>query len=143
MKKTVRLLAIVLSILMVALLFVACANKVAREGLWKDATYTSDKTFGKGATTITLVVTAGDESVTFTVKTDKETVGAALVEAGLIEGEDSTYGMMVTKVNGIAADWEVDQSYWAFYIGSDYAMTGVDSTPVVADTQYGFTYTKG
>lgn len=142
MKKTMRLLAIVLSILMIVTLLVACADKVARDGLWKDATYTSDKTFGKGSTAITLVVTAESQSVTFTVNTDKETVGAALVEAGLIEGEDSDYGLMVTKVNGITADWNVDQRYWAFYIDGEYAMTGVDSTPAEAGVTYGFTYTK-
>ena len=143
MKKTARVLAVVLSLLMVLVMLAACTKGVAREGLWKDATYTSDKTFGKGATTITFVVSAEEKSVTFTIKTDKEMLGDALMEVGLIAGAVSSYGLMVTKVNGMTADWDKDQAYWALYIGSDYATTGVDSTPVTAGTQYGFTYTKG
>ena len=143
MRKTAKILSLSLAILFVLFAFAACQRGVAREGLWKDATYTTDQTFGNGATTITFVVTAEDKSVTFTIKTDKEMLGAALLEYGLIEGEDSTYGMMVTKVNGMTASWDADQAYWALYIGSNYATTGVDSTPVTAGAQYGFTYTKG
>ncbi|MBQ7172575.1 MAG: hypothetical protein IJR88_00430 [Clostridia bacterium] len=142
MRKTAKILSLSLALLFVLFAFAACVKGVAREGLWKEATYNTDKTFGKGATTITLVVIAEDQSVTFTIKTDKEMLGDALLEHGLIEGENSTYGLMVNKVNGMEASWEKDQAYWALYIGSDYAMTGVDSTPVTAGTQYGFTYTK-
>ena len=142
MKKTARVLSILLALLFVLFAFAACATGVAREGLWKDAVYTSDKTFGKGDKVVTLVVTVGEEKVTFTVKTDKETVGEALLDAKLIEGDTTEYGLYVKKVNGITADYNVDQSYWAFYIDGEYAMTGVDATPIEAGAVYGFTYTK-
>ncbi len=142
MKKTARVLSILLALLFVLFAFAACAKGVAREGLWKDATYTTDKTFGKGDKVVTLVVTAGEEKVTFTVKTDKETVGEALLDAKLIEGDTTEYGLYVKKVNGMTADYNVDQSYWAFYINGEYAMTGVDATPIEVGAVYGFTYTK-
>lgn len=71
------------------------------------------------------------------ISTDKKTVGEALSDEKLIEGTESEYGLYVTKVNGIEALYEVDQTYWAFYINGEYAMTGVDST----DVEDGATYT--
>ena len=40
---------------------------VPAEGLWKDATYREDKTFGTGAKSIKVTVKAENASVTFTV----------------------------------------------------------------------------
>ena len=70
-------------------------------------------------------------------------VGEALVAEGLIEGHESDYGMYIDTVNGITADWDADQTYWAFYINGEYATTGIDGTEIVADTTYGLTLTKG
>jgi len=41
----------------------------------------------------------------------------------------------------ITADWEAEKAYWAFYIGEEYAQTGVDATDIVADTEYSFVKT--
>ena len=64
------------------------------------------------------------------------------MDEGLIEGEDGPYGLYVKKVNGIVADYDVDQSYWAFNINGEYAMTGVDVTDIVDGDTYSFVYTK-
>ena len=112
------------------------------EILWQNATYTENCEFGKGAKTVTLKVEQYENSVTFTIHTDKETVGAALIEHSLIEGEEGAYGLYVKKVNGITADYDVDQSYWAFYLGDDYAMSGVDSTQIEEGVLYRLVYTK-
>ena len=48
-------------------------EKVPAEGLWADAVYRSDKSFGNGAKTIEVEVKAEDKSVTFTIKTDAVT----------------------------------------------------------------------
>lgn len=79
----------------------------------------------------------GNESK-FEITTDKETVGEALVEAKLIEGNVSDYGLYVTKVNGIEAIYEVDGSYWAFYVNGEYATKGVDLTEVEDGATYAF-----
>lgn len=112
------------------------------EVLWENATYTADREFGEGAKTLTVKVEQNDKSVTFTIHTDKDTVGAALIEHGLIEGEDGPYGLYVKKVNGIVADYDVDQSYWAFYEGDNYAMNGVDTTNIAEGVIYRLVYTK-
>ena len=54
-----------------------------------------------------------------------------------------TYRQQPSAVNGIAADWDKDQTYWAFYINGEYATTGISDTPITADTTYGLTLTKG
>lgn len=98
---------------------------------------------GEGATEFTLEVIDGEGNATyFAVNTDAKTVGEALVDCKLIEGEDSEYGLYVKTVNGITADYDVDQTYWAFYINGEYAMTGVDSTEVVEDCTYSFKVEK-
>jgi len=84
------------------------------------------------------VVNANKETSYFQINTDETTVGAALLNLGLIEGEDSEYGLYVKTVNGITADYTTDGVYWAFYIDGEYAMTGVDSTEITAGATYTF-----
>ena len=66
----------------------------------------------------------------FLVSTNAETVGEALTENGIIEGEDGPYGLYVKKVCGIEADYEKHGKYWAFYVNGEYAMSGVDTTKI-------------
>ena len=131
-------------LLALVLLFglVAC-NTVDATGLWENATYRRDMTFGNGAKVLTVEVAAGEEAITFTIKTDKETVGAALLEHELIAGEEGAYGLYIKVVNGITADYDVDHSYWAFYIDGDYAMTGVDGTAIDESCVYRLEYARG
>lgn len=79
---------------------------------------------------------------TFDITTDQATVGEALLEEGLIVGEDGPYGLYVTEVNGIVADYDVDQTYWAFYIDGEYASSGVDTTDVTDGSTYSFKVEK-
>lgn len=89
------------------------------------------------AVSFTVVVTDlnGDEQ-TFTYTSDAQTVGEALLAEGLIAGDESEYGLYVTTVNGITADWATENAYWAFYIDGEYAMTGVDSTELTDGATY-------
>jgi len=104
----------------------------------------ADKTvLGEGAEvfTFTVVDADGNETV-FEIHTDEEMVGDALLEHNLIEGDEGAYGLYVKTVNGITADFDVDGSYWAFYINGEYGMTGVDATPVVDGDSYAFKVEK-
>ena len=99
---------------------------------------------GNGATAFQFQVTDLEGTVTkFLIKTDKKTVGDALLELGLITGDKSSYGLYVKSVNGITADYDKDHTYWAFYINGNYANTGVDATDITANTVYAFVRTKG
>ena len=98
---------------------------------------------GDGSVKITVIVVDVDGNETnFVVNTDKETVGDALLEQNLIEGEDGDYGLYVKTVNGITADYDTDGTYWAFYVNGEYASTGVDSTPVNEGDTYEFKVEK-
>ena len=108
---------------------------------WNNALYTEDTELGEGEKTFMFVVDADGYSITFTIHTNKEIVGEALVELGLIAGEDSQYGLYVKNVNGMLADWDIDQSYWAFYENGLYA-NGVDATNVTEGYTYSFVRTK-
>lgn len=102
-----------------------------------------DGTVGTGEKSFTFEVVELDGSKeTFTVKTDAKTVGEALVDEGLISGENGQYGLMVDTVNGQKYDYNADGAYWAFYVNGEYAMTGVDSTEITEGTVYNFTATK-
>ena len=74
----------------------------------------------------------------FEIHTDKETVGDALAELGLIDGEEGDYGLYVKTVNGITADYDKDGVYWAFYVNDEYAPSGVDSTVITEGNHYSF-----
>ena len=103
----------------------------------------SGNILGKGQTVFNFVVVDKDGNETkFEIHTDKTTVGEALLEVEIIEGEDGPYGLYVKTVNGITADYDVDQTYWAFYINGEMAMTGVDATNVEAGATYSFKVEK-
>lgn len=84
------------------------------------------------------VIDADNNETKLTVRTDKETVGEALVDAGLISGEPGPYGMYVKTVNGVTLDYDTHGKYWAFYINGEYATAGVDKTKIEKDTVYTF-----
>ena len=79
----------------------------------------------------------------FEIRTDKQTVGEALLEINLIDGEDGPYGLYVKTVNGITVDYDKDGKYWAFYENGQYASTGVDQTPINPESTYEFRAEKG
>lgn len=98
---------------------------------------------GQGSVKFAFTVVDADGNEThFEVSTDQTTVGAALLENGLIAGDEGAYGLYVKNVNGITADYDKDQTYWAFYINGEYAPTGVDVTDIVEGNSYAFKVEK-
>ena len=153
MKKTLKIIVTLLSLLLTVCMLTACGKMNAapateqaaaaeKSGLWANAAYDRDTSFGSGKTTLLVEVKAEDRSVTFTLKTDKETVGAALLEHGLIAGEEGEFGLYVKAVNGITADYDVDQSYWGFFKNGEMMMTGVDGEKIEDGGHYELVYTK-
>ena len=138
MKRTVSIALLIICLFS----FVACRDSVDATGLWENATYTEDAEFGEGAKTVKVEVKVEEQMITFTIKTDKKTVGEALIENELISGDEGAYGLYVKKVNGIVADYDVNQSYWAFYINGEMAMTGVDMTDIDETAIYRLEYAK-
>ena len=97
---------------------------------------------GEGATVFLFSVTTDTGAELFwNVHTDQSTVGEALVEVGLILGDDTEFGLMVTHVNGLRADFTEDSAWWAFYIDGEMAMMGVDATEIEEGVTYAFVFT--
>ena len=140
-EKTMKKALPVLALFLTLCLLVSCGES-PKGSLWEQATYKESTSFGNGAITVTVEVKAEDKNIDLTLKTDKTTLGDALLEHGLIEGEDGQYGLYIKKVNGITADFDVDQSYWAFYKNGEMMMTGVDGAEIKDGEHYELVYTK-
>lgn len=92
--------------------------------------------------TITVAVTnkAGETTET-EIRTTADNLGDALVSSGLVEDNQSDYGLYILTVNGETADYNVDQSYWALSKDGEMLMTGASSTPIADGEHYELTYT--
>lgn len=148
MKKNLRVSIVLLLCLLLSLSIVGCNNTATKESnteattLWSNATYTQDTELGKGDTTVNVEVKVDEQSVTFTVHTDKTILGDALMEHGLVAGEDGDYGLYIKEVNGIKADYDTDKAYWAFYKDGEYMNTGIDGTSISDGEHYELVYTQ-
>ena len=131
-------------ILLFVLEFGLCGcNKAEIEAdIWETAMYTSDTELGTGAKTIVLEVVTPEKSISFTINSDKETLGDALSEHNLIEGEQSVYGLYIKKVNGIVADYDINQCYWGLNKNGEGMQTGVDGEKISGGEHYELVYTK-
>lgn len=89
--------------------------------------------------TVTVVHSDKTEK-TFSYTAPEGKLGAFLEEEGLIVGSGD--GMFHT-VDGEKADWSVNQSYWALYLGEEYAMQGIYDTDIVNGAVYKLEYTIG
>ena len=123
-------------IVAMALSMTACTNNNASDDANAEQVQVASKSF-----TFEVVDKDGNTE-TFNITTDKTTVGEALLEEGLIAGENGQYGLYVTEVNGIVADYNVDGTYWAFYVDGAYASSGVDTTDIVDGSTYSFKVEK-
>ena len=98
-------------------------------------------TAGDKAYTLTVVDAEGNETV-HELQTDEEMLGAALLKEGLIEGDDSEYGLFVNTVDGITAN-DDNQEWWCLTKGGQSVNTGVDSTPIADGDAFELTLTTG
>ena len=138
MKRTISIALLIICLFS----FAACKDSANTTDLWENATYTEITELGEGANTVKVEVKVEEHIITFTINTDKDKVGEALLEHNLIEGDEGAYGLYVKKVNGITADYDIDQSYWSFYINGEIAMAGVDTTDIDENATYRIEYTK-
>ena len=86
------------------------------------------------------VVHADGTSKDFSYTSTEEYVGVVLQEEGLITGEEGPYGLYIKEVDGERAVYEEDNAYWGFYIGEEYALTGIDQTPIEDGAAYKLVY---
>ena len=147
-KKMKSLFLCMMLIVAMAFTTVGCNNK--KESSVEENTAVVEETvesevevLGEGETMFLFTVVDKDGNETnYEIHTDKEVVGDALLDLELIAGEDGDFGLYVKTVNGITADYDVDQTYWAFYVDGEYAMSGVDATEIEDGVSYAFKVEK-
>lgn len=136
-RKTLSL--VLVFVLIAALALTGCSGKPAEttEAPKAPAETVPVTVLGEGSKSfeLTIVDKEGTEHE-YLIHTDEEMVGFALIAHELIEGEEGPYGMYIKSVLGQKLDYETDGMYWSFYVGSDYAMTGVDQTPITEGEHY-------
>jgi hypothetical protein len=135
--QTKRLLSLLVCIVLVAAtaLFAAgCGKSPVPSG---PLLYNEGCALGQGEKQFELTVADQEgKELVFEISTYAQTVGEALLELGLIEGEEGPYGLYIKSVNGIVADYDTTGTYWAFYVDGDYALSGVDATDIEDGTAY-------
>lgn len=141
MKRTNKMTVLAALVLMLVLGLTACGKKEA-SNLWDNAKWTEDASLGEGSKTVEVEIEMEEKSITLTIASDKDILGEILLDHEVIEGEMGAYGMYIKSVNGVQADYDVDQAYWAVYQDGEYLMTGVDSTEVSDGAHYELVYTK-
>ena len=95
-----------------------------------------------GSKTITVEVVHADESsVTYEYSTDAEYLGDVLLDEGLVEGDETDYGLYITVVDGEEADYDTDGAYWALYVNGEYGSYGADSQPIEDGDEFALVYT--
>lgn len=125
MKKYEKTLIAVFSVLIVVVAIFFTTGELER--------YTGTNDHAK----FTLLVDDGTGNITLhEITTTKKYLGEALIDEGVIEGEQGPYGMYIKSVYGVKASYEETGTYWAFYIGGEYARSGVDTTVVTDGTTY-------
>lgn len=88
------------------------------------------------------VVHLDGETKDFSYSSDEEYLGTILTEEGLIEGEQSQYGLFVTTVDGETAD-DSKQQWWGYTVNGEDAVNGVDTQPVEDGDAYEFRLNEG
>ena len=144
MKKLSSFFLCMMLIMAMALSTTGCSDDKNQETpSGQEGTSVEATVLGEGETSFNFIVVDKDGNETpFEIHTNKVNVGEALLELELIEGDMGEYGLYVTVVNGITADYSVDGTYWAFYINGEYAMAGVDMTDITAGDTYSFKVEK-
>lgn len=132
-----KLLALVLAFVLIAAAALTGCSGAPTETTQPLGQVTNTTELGEGSKSFELTIEDKEGVIhSYRIHTDEEMVGFALIAHELIEGEQGQYGMYIKSVLGQTLDYETDGMYWAFYVNGEYAQTGVDQTPIQADTAY-------
>ena len=104
-------------------------------GLW----YVSRPQTQAGDKTVVVEVVHSDESTKeFTYHTSAEYLGEVLLAEQLVEGEQSTYGLFITTVDGETAQDSLRQ-WWCITKEWQRVDTGADTTPIADGDRFELT----
>ena len=96
-----------------------------------------------GDKTITVTVIHKDESEkVFELSTDQEYLGPALVDGGVVEDNQSDYGLYILTADGETVD-EAAQEWWCITQNGESLTVGADDQPILDGECYELTLTVG
>ena len=96
-----------------------------------------------GAKKLDITVVHGDGSEKkFDIATDAETLDVALVENGIVEDNQSEWGLYILTADGETAD-ESAQQWWCITKGGEMLPTGASDTVIQDGDAYELTLTTG
>lgn len=97
-----------------------------------DDTQKQDETVDPSQAVTVIVRSADGTETTYYCTEEVATVRAAMdaIEELTYDGTESEWGFYLTTVNGEAADYDVDSSYWSLSVNDNYAVEGIDTQAV-------------
>lgn len=123
----------------IALIALFCAAAV-----FVGAYFATRGTVSEGSKELTIQIVHGNgEAKEFTIRTDAEYLGDALLEheeLGII-GEDGPYGLYIREVDGEPCS-DADQTFWSVSLNGESLMVGADSQPIADGEHYELVLTK-
>ena len=122
--------------ILAGLLFVLCIVAGILFHVNKPETATGEKEI------IISVIHADQTENIFTYQTDAEYLADVLLESGLAEGEESTYGLFIQTVDGETAD-NSKQQWWCITKGGEQVNSGADTLPVFDGDAFELTLMEG
>ena len=78
----------------------------------------------------------------FDLTTTQENLGPALVDGGVVENNQGSYGLYILTADGETAD-EDNQEWWCITQGGEQLNTGADQTPIADGDRFELTLTVG
>ncbi len=98
----------------------------------------------EGSKTLTIEIVHGNgDAQEYTVRTDAEYLGEALLEheeLGVV-GEDGPYGLYIKEVDGEQAS-DADQTFWSVSQDGESLLVGADQQPIADGEHYELVLTK-
>jgi len=123
----------------IALIALVCAA-----ALFVGAYFATRGTVSEGSKELTIQIVHGNgEAKEFTIRTDAEYLGEALMEheeLGVI-GEEGPYGLYIREVDGEPCS-DADQTFWSVSLNGESLMVGADSQPIADGEHYELVLTK-
>ena len=135
--KKIIISAIVL-VLAMSLVFCGCTNKTDAETTTTEVASINSEDNGYEKSFVFEVVDKDGNKKQTTIETNGQYVGKVLQELEYIKGEQGEFGIYIKEVDGIVADYDIDGTYWAFYIDDVMSMTGADQVEIVEGSVYSF-----
>lgn len=145
MKKNRKTILALVALVCVAAVFVgiysASRSRAEEEARKANEERGTEEEAGK---TLTIQIVHGNgETREFTIQTEAEYLGEALIEheeLGVI-GEEGPYGLYIKEVDGEAASDEA-QTFWSVSLNGESLMVGADQQPIVDGEHYELVLTK-